>query len=65
MDFKPSIKTLGWLLVLLAMLGIGIISSAGAMNYGGIYLWAGIANLACWAFALYKLIRNLIKNGTI
>lgn len=65
MDFKPSIKTLCWLVVLLAMLGIGIISSAGAMNYGGIYLWAGIANLCCWTFVIYKLVKKLIENGTI
>ena len=65
MDFKPSIKTLRWLVVLLAMLGIGIISSAGAMNYGVIYLWAGIANLCCWTFVIYKLVKKLIENGTI
>lgn len=65
MDFKPSIKTLGWLLVLLAMLGIGIISSAGAMNYGGIFLFAGIANLFCWAFAIWKLVKKLIDKNKI
>ena len=65
MDFKPSIKTLGWLLVLLAMLGVGVVSSAGAMNYGGVYLWAGVANLACWAFAIYKLVVKLIHDGTL
>lgn len=65
MDFKPSIKTLGWLLVLLAMLGIGIISSAGAMNYGGVFLFAGIANLFCWAFAIWKLVKKLIDKNKI
>ena len=53
------------------MLGIGIVSSAGAMNYGftdagpSIYGWAGLANLACWAFVLYKFIRRLIEEGKI
>lgn len=65
MDFKPSIKTLGWLLVLLAMLGVGVVSSAGAMNYGGVFLFAGIANLICWAFAIWKLVKKLINDGTI
>lgn len=71
MDFKPSIKTLCWLVVLLVMLGIGIVSSAGAMNYGFteagpvIYGWAGLANLACWAFVIYKLIKLLIEEGKI
>lgn len=65
MDFKPSIKTLGWLLVLLAMLGVGVVSSAGAMNYGGVFLFAGIANLFCWAFAIWKLVKKLINDGTI
>ena len=58
-------KTLGWLVVLLAMLGTGILSSAGAMNYGGPYLWAGIANLVCWGFAIYKLAKKLINEGTL
>lgn len=65
MDFKPSIKTLGWLVVLLAMLGVGVVSSAGAMNYGGVYLWAGLVNLLCWAFVIWKLIKKLINDGTI
>ena len=65
MDFKPSIKTLGWLVVLLAMLGVGVVSSAGAINYGGVYLWAGLANLLCWAFVIWKLIKKLINDGTI
>ena len=65
MDFKPSIKTLGWLLVLLAMLGVGAVSSAGAMNFGGPYLWAGIANLACWAFAIWRIVRTLINEGKL
>lgn len=34
MDFKPSIKTLGQLLLLLAVIGIIVVASAGAMNYG-------------------------------
>ena len=65
MDFKPAIKTLCWLIVLLAMLSIGIVSSMGAINYGGPFVAAGVANLCCWAFVLGWLILKLIKNGTL
>lgn len=65
MELKPAIKTLGWLVVLLAMVGVGVVSSAGAMNYGGPFLWAGIANLVCWAVAVWRLVKKLIEDGTI
>lgn len=34
MDFKPAIKTLGQLLLLLVVIGVIVVASAGAMNYG-------------------------------
>lgn len=34
MDLKPSIKTLGQLLLLLVVIGIIVVASAGAINYG-------------------------------
>lgn len=68
MELKPAIKTFWLLLMLLALLAVGVLSSTGAMNYGfktdapAFYGWAGLANLACWALALgvsiYKSIRE-------
>ena len=71
MDFKPSIKALKWLVILLAMLGVGIVSSMGACNYGftpagpSAYGWFGIANLCCWAVVIYKLIKKLINEDIL
>lgn len=71
MDFKPAIKTFGLLLVLLALVAVGVLSSAAAMNYGfkteapAFYGWAGLANLLCWALALGDFIRVKIKEGEL
>ena len=71
MDFKPAIKTFGLLLVLLALVAVGVLSSAAAMNYGfkteapAFYGWAGLANLIIWALALGDFIRVKIKEGEL
>lgn len=67
MELKPAIKTFGLLLVLLALVAVGVLSSAAAMNYGfktdapAFYGWAGLANLACWALALVASIYKSLK----
>ena len=67
MELKHAIKTFWLLLVLLAMIAVGVLSSAAAMNYGfktdapAFYGWAGLANLACWALALVASIYKSLK----
>ena len=72
MDFKPSIKALAWLAVLLVMLGVGIGASMGACNYGfkanpteSAYGWLGVANLVCWALAIWGLLKKLIDDDIL
>ncbi|MCR5841964.1 MAG: hypothetical protein K6G86_07795 [Bacteroidales bacterium] len=68
MDFKPAIKLLGLLLLILALLAIAALSTAGAINYttaGGpkCFAWGGIANGACWTAAIVRFIVRKIKEG--
>ena len=71
MELKPAIKTFGLLLLLLALIAVGTLSSAGAMNYGfktdapAFYGWAGLANLICWGIALGVLIVDRIKKNEL
>lgn len=65
MDFKNSIKTFGWLIALLVLIGIAVLSSMGAINYGGVYIVPGALNLVCWAAAIWKLIKKLIEEGKL
>lgn len=71
MDFKPAIKLLGLLAILLVLIAIAILSSMGAINYGcgkseghqTAFILGGAVNAAIWAFFLGRFIIKQIKNG--
>lgn len=64
MDFKPAITLLGKLALCLLAVLVALLISNLSISAGGIYVVAGVLNLAGWIAALVWFFRAYIKPQT-